>query len=131
MQEIDTTIFKNSPNVRLAFVFGSSVRKTKKAPRDIDIALLLDERLSAEQMFEIREEVTYRLEKLLRKKVDVVLLNRAGPVLRHQVAKYGKLLFEREPQLSCAYKFFALRDYEDCLPLQRFYVHALDKKLGV
>ncbi len=131
MQKIDTTIFKNMPSVRLVFVFGSTVRKTKKTPRDIDIAVLLDEGLSAEQMFEMREELTYRLEKILRKQVDVVILNRAGPVLRHQVAKHGKLLFEREPQLSCAYKFFTLRDYEDYLPLQRFYVRALDKKLGV
>jgi hypothetical protein len=56
---------------------------------------------------------THELECLLQSRVDVVLLNIAPPVLRHQVFRKGKLVFERKPQ--CVRRFIgnALVEFYD------------------
>ena len=128
---IDPQIFRDVSQVRLAYLFGSAVRKTKKAPADIDIALLLDQNLGAEKILDIRTDLIFKLMKLIGNEVDVVVLNSAGPVLKHQVVKYGKLLYERKKGLSCAFQVNSLRDYEDFLPMQRFYMKVIDEELGI
>ena len=40
---------------------------------------------------------TVELERIIGKNVDVILLNIAPPILRHQIFRNGKLIFERDP----------------------------------
>lgn len=124
-------MFQAVPEVRLVYLFGSTARETKKTPADIDIAILLEQGVSAERALDIRTDFMFTLMKIVSKNVDVVILNRANVVLRHQVVKHGKLLYEREKDLSCAYQVATLRDYEDYLPMQRFYMKVLDERLEI
>lgn len=128
---IDPCVFQAVSEVRVAYVFGSTARETNKTPADVDIAILLEQGVSAERVLDIRTDLMFTLMKMVNKNVDVVILNRANVILRHQVVKHGKLLYEREKDLSCAYQVATLRDYEDYLPMQRFYMKVMDEKLGV
>lgn len=128
---IDRGVFQKIAEVRLAYLFGSTARETKKTPADVDIAVLLASDVSAERSLDIRTDLMFMIMKMVGKNVDVVILNRANVVLRHQVVKHGKLLYEREKDLSCAYQVATLRDYEDYLPMQRYYMKVMDKRLGV
>ena len=53
---------------------------------------------------------------------DLVLLNRAGEVLKHQIRRCGRLIFERDSSKRKAFEISGRKLYEDFLYLHRNYV---------
>src|SRR5271154_1880464 len=107
--------FKSQPEVRAAFLFGSVAKKTARATSDIDLALLLDSSVLEKDYLEQRMKWMDDLSKLLKREVDVIVLNESGPVLIHQVLRYGKLLYETDHTSTTAFKAHAMIDYVDWL----------------
>jgi len=98
-------------------------RKGKIHPSsDVDIALLV-ERAAADD-FPLPSFVA-SLEPACGCPLDVVLLNRAGEVLKHQVRRHGKLLFERDPDKRKHFEIISRKLYEDFLYLHRKYVQTV------
>ncbi len=48
---------------------------------------------------------------LLKKRVDVVLLNSADPILEHQIHKYGKVLIDKNQKVRMAYELETRKKY--------------------
>ena len=89
-----------------------------KTASDIDLALLIEEsRLQSFPFLEIMAE----LEKVSGRRVDVVLLNRAGDLLQHEVRRTGLLIFERDPIKRKGFEVIGRKQYEDFLYLHRRY----------
>lgn len=51
--------------------------------------------------------------------VDVVILNRATPLLAHQVVKYGRIIYEPDPLARIRFEVAAFHRYVDTKPLRK------------
>lgn len=116
---ISTTCLKHRA-VLAAYLFGSVVKATQGKPSDIDIAVLLDDTIS--QSFPILSFMS-SLEKSMGCRVDVVVLNRAGEVLKYEVRRSGKPVFERSPEARKRFEIYGRKTYEDFLYLHKRYVN--------
>jgi len=67
---------------------GSFAKGTARPDSDVDVAVLFGRPFGPEDVLELKG----RLEKLLERDVDLVVLDRAGPVIRMQALKTGILL---------------------------------------
>src|SRR5437763_11669051 len=101
--------------VVLAYLFGSQAEGTARPSSDIDFAVLLPPGTPREQFFDTRLSLINAVMDVLHtSKVDLVVLNEAGPLLMHQVVKYGRVLYE-DPVTQPAIDFYvyAVSRYSD------------------
>lgn len=113
------SICSRHKGVAAAYIFGSAVKSGKGKPRDIDIALLLEEAFL--HSFDIPSLIS-EFEKALDFPVDVVVLNRADEILKYEVRRTGKLVFDGSPALRKKAEILGRKTYEDFLNLHKRYV---------
>ncbi len=102
-----------------AYIFGS-LAKGKSQNADVDVAVLLDSNCS--QNFPILSFIT-ELELSLECHADVVILNRANELLKYEVRRYGRLVFERSSEFRKYFEIQSRKRYEDFLYLHNRYVN--------
>jgi predicted nucleotidyltransferase len=82
--------------IQAAYVFGSVVAGRARQNSDLDVAVLVDHRVTAQGMLKYRLKLMADLGSALhRSDVEVVILNQASPLLAHRVLSRGSLVFER------------------------------------
>lgn len=101
--------------VAVAYLIGSQARGTAGPLSDVDVAVLFQPGAPPSLRLELAAEAGQALGT---SEVDVVPLNGASPLLRHRVARDGRLLVDRDPAARVAFKVAALRDYLDTAPLR-------------
>ncbi|RLG27622.1 nucleotidyltransferase domain-containing protein [Methanosarcinales archaeon] len=74
------------------YLFGSIATGRNKLDSDIDIAIMVNIKVSG--LTRIAWET--RLSELTGKDVDLIIFGQSGALLRHQILKYGKLLYEKD-----------------------------------
>ena len=105
-----------------AYIFGSRARGTTHPSSDLDVAILVDEdRLNEFPLLSFAAT----LEKVVRGNVDVVVLNRGGELLKHQVRRSGILVFERNPHRRKQFEVLGRKKFEDFMYLHRRYTAAV------
>jgi len=114
-----SSICARHKGISAAYIFGSFVKGEKEEPGDIDIAVLLER--THLQSFSIPSLIS-EFEKAVGCRVDVVVLNRADEVLKYEVRRSGKLIFERSPEMRKMAEIRGRRSYEDFLNLHKRYV---------
>ena len=82
--------FTEENNIRLAFLMGSFAKGTARKDSDVDVAVLFDQHPASREIFELKDSLTV----LLKKEIDLIVLNNAGPVIRMQALKTGILLYK-------------------------------------
>lgn len=91
-------IFESHPDIKLVYLFGSTVRGNRGPMSDYDFAVFVDKKDKKEIariQFQLMDELSRFLET---DKVDVVMLDSANsPELKYNILHEGKLIFEREP----------------------------------
>jgi predicted nucleotidyltransferase len=111
-----------SAGCRLAILFGSSAAGQERA-RDVDVALAFDELPEPARRLELLadvQEITHP------RPADVVFLHRdTSPVLRFEVFRQGRPVFEAEPGLFVRGAVRALALYEDARPFRNALVRQL------
>jgi predicted nucleotidyltransferase len=100
--------------VRLAVLFGSTVRGGGGPRSDLDLALRLKPASAA-----ARREAVAVAGRAAGRVVDAVDLDAAPPLLRFQIARYGVVLVEREADLWVKFKARAMVDWWDWAPTAR------------
>lgn len=116
--------------VRLAYLFGSHAAGRARADSDIDVAVLLDGSLSAEERFEERMHLIGELQTLFRTDdVDIVILNEAAPLLAFEVLRNGKLLYCVDPNDRVEFQVRTVREYEDTAPLRKLLAEKLEQRI--
>lgn len=95
----------------------------------MDIAILLKKPPSGLNKLAFINSVTSKIEKKMGRPADIVILNHASPALKQQVAKYGKLLFEKKHGLASKFILDTITAYFDYLEILRFfYARAIQKR---
>jgi len=103
--------------VGLLVAFGSVVRDLRRPDSDLDLAVWMT-------TANLTPEALVELEVALRplfpgECLDLVLLNRASPLLQFQVARHGAVLFEAAPGIFHAFQVLASKRYADIEHLRR------------
>lgn len=104
-------------DIAAAYLFGSQARGTGRENSDIDVAVLfyrLEDKLAR---FDRRLEMIIELERMVGRKVDVVDMEEAPLLLRHQILKDGILLVDKEPGYRISFEVKSRRTYFDLRPL--------------
>ena len=114
-----SSICARHKGIAASYIFGSVAKGEKEEPGDIDIAVLLER--THLQSFPIPSLIS-EFEKAVGCRVDVVVLNRAGEILKYEVRRSGKLIFERSPELRKKVEIQGRKSYEDFLNLHKRYV---------
>ena len=95
--------------VGLIVLFGSVARGKIHEESDIDIGVLTDRPIT----FNKRLKLWLELSSLFRADIDLAMLNHAEPVFGFQVARDGKLLFERDKFVWENWRSYKIRQYWD------------------
>lgn len=114
--------------VEIAFVFGSAAKDTMRAESDVDVALLLKRLPAAGKRLDLRTTLAGELDKILGREVDIVIINTAGSFLKYEIAKHGKLIYERQKGSAKKFKLNAIKEYFDYLPTFNFHYERLRRK---
>ena len=85
--------FSSRDIIILAYLFGSTVRGDTGRLSDVDIGVLLDEKLSKKDRFDLELALICEIATLIKKnKIDLVILNEATLLLAYNIIKNGIIL---------------------------------------
>lgn len=106
-----TEYVSEKEEILIAWLFGSMVTGTSRPDSDVDIALLLrrDSEPDADRFLSLKSD----LASLLKRDVDIVILNQASPIVRMQVLEKGEKLFERERRAYLEFFVRTMNEYDD------------------
>ena len=99
-------------NIVFAYIFGSYVRKQLRSDSDIDIAIYLDKKMDLDTYLDLKMKLT----DACKREVDLIILNEATPLLKHQIYLYNRLLFTRDKSMESKFKVKTLFEYNDMKP---------------
>lgn len=122
--------FSKRKEVICAYLFGSSVTQVV-LKNDLDIAILVtQDALKKSDTFDLQVDFARELQSLLgRPDIDVVILNDAPLLLRHEVLKSKKIIFQRDERERIDYEVASELKFYDFEPCRRLFWKALVKKI--
>ena len=100
------------PQVISCYLFGSVAENIDRLGSDIDVAILVDQKLNKMQLFSLELEIGEKLEHALKGKTDLIVLNRAPLAIAFRAIK-GILLMERNPIERALFESKLLSRYYD------------------
>lgn len=95
----------------VAYLFGSYAKGNQTIKSDIDVAVLLSE--TPQRMLEYYLHLINKLSQVLGNEVDLVILNTAPPLLKHQIIKHGKVVYCRDEKARIEFEARAQDEYLD------------------
>jgi len=112
--------------VLAGYIFGSFAHGKAGPLSDLDLALLMQEPVSGDELWEFRKQAVLDLMSLFHTDdVDVVLLNEAPPLLAHRATWCGDLAYSRDERERVAFEVRALQRYCDMVPVWNLFERAL------
>ena len=105
----------DSFKIDMAFLYGSYAFKKEKESSDIDIEILFSDGLKEEEKFNFLTEISYILEKKIKKEVNIISLSKdfPDPCFYYDVIVLGNVLFYRNFDDYVKFKLEALYQFED------------------
>jgi uncharacterized protein len=114
------------PEVMAAFLIGSQARGTAGPLSDVDLAIIHDSALSRRESLELRLSLIAAAgDALGTSEVDVIPLNRAPALIRHEALRDALILIDRDPQARVEFQVSALRDYLDTEPMRALFARQM------
>lgn len=110
----------DTAGVVTAYLFGSMARGDAGAESDVDVAILLDHQ-PPPSLASMPLDLEARLERLLDRPVQIVVLNQAPPDLVHRVLRDGRILVDRDRPRRLRFEVQARNEYFDIAPILRRY----------
>ncbi|TSC77739.1 MAG: hypothetical protein G01um101433_492 [Parcubacteria group bacterium Gr01-1014_33] len=105
-------------DLRFIILYGSHAKGTEAEESDMDIAILRDLKITAEDFMNILRDLETSAGAYATGGIDLVLLHNADPLLRHLVARDGILLYGN-PTAYEEFKAFAFRAFLESEDLRR------------
>jgi hypothetical protein len=104
------------PDVVAVYLFGSMARGTAGLRSDVDVAALF-ERTPPHRLMGSRFDLEGELERVLGRRVDLVVLNDAAVDLRRRVLRDGRLLLDRDRSARIAFEVRTRNEAFDLEPV--------------
>lgn len=101
----------NEKKILAVFLFGSQAKGIQNSSSDVDIAILYEPDHIPD--FYSRMNLKEKLSKHLQSKVDIVVMNQANPILKHQILKYGIRLMQNNARQTTDFIVKSLFEYDD------------------
>lgn len=102
--------------VKFAYLFGSQASSRTGPLSDMDIAVYLD-RTVKPGIYRLR--LMEALSKVIgRNDLDLIVLNEASPLLKHEVIKYGRILKDASP-LRTSFEIETIQEFLDTAHLRQ------------
>lgn len=108
--------FAGRREVKFAYLFGSHAKGLARGLSDIDIAVFVDEGAVGNKRYcyGLKAEIMADLMRALNtNKVDLAVLNEAGPFLSLQVIKHGRLIYCADGDARRDFWINTMRRYDD------------------
>lgn len=102
--------FINQYGIKLIYIFGSYAKGTSNEKSDVDIAVLLEDNYNPLDKINLLGEFC---DALKRDDIDFVILNSSNPILKHQVIKYGKLIYMEDEIIKVIFESRVQKEYMD------------------
>jgi predicted nucleotidyltransferase len=112
--------WQESGDIRLVYLFGSLAERNNA--NDIDLAILFDGKSSYDRIALIKEDL-YNL--LNTQRIDLIDLNRAGPVLKFDIISKGKSLYLQDDEILNSFELRTIKEHMDTIymrKVQRWYL---------
>jgi uncharacterized protein len=110
--------------IKLLYIFGSYAKGTNNDDSDIDIAVLLEEGYSPLHKVSLLGNLS---DTLKTDNIDLVILNSAHSVLKHQVIKYGKIVYNESEESRILYEVRVLKEYMDMEYFRKTQMHYISE----
>ena len=126
--------FSKRQEILLAYLFGSEATKRKHKLSDFDIAIYSDpnqmRELNTKEPYGYQVAVLSDLIGLLKRNdIDLVILNRATPLLSYEVVRRGQIIFCRNMNFRIEYEIHVFKKYVDTKKLRGFQNYYLEKRI--
>jgi uncharacterized protein len=108
-------LLERSPAVKLAYVFGSVAAGRARPDSDLDLALHASPALTLDDELELRGA----LDEAAGRRVDLVLLEGAPPLLAREAIAHGRVVLCRDPALRAELEARIVARYLDTAHLRR------------
>jgi len=79
--------------VMIAYLFGSEAKSKSGPLSDVDIAVFVDKGIDKSGRFDLRLRLSNELSSIMKRRVDLVILNDTPVQLSFEIIKYGELIF--------------------------------------
>ncbi len=103
--------------VKLALIFGSRAKGEARPDSDWDLAFWVnekDQKLDRLSLAGLKKNLIKDLCTLLKtSQIDLVILNRAPPFLKYQIARHSRPLYQEKEEDYAAFVSLAVRSYSD------------------
>lgn len=100
-----------------AYLFGSRALGRAAPHSDIDVAVYVDEGHAASAYGYAADLTAHLIQALGTDAIDVVVLNRAPPLLYHRVLRDGRRILSRDLRATTTREGYALSRYWDYVPV--------------
>jgi len=92
-------LFSNYPEIKLVYFFGSKAKNKASPLSDYDLAVHFDKKTNITRIKEIVLNLIAEMSSILKTdKIDLVVLNQPlSPILKFNIVKDGKLIYEKPP----------------------------------
>jgi len=108
IQLLEYYVKKHTEIVAL-YLFGSVATQKNNPNSDVDIAIIFQKEINGFERINIETE----LSDILKSNVDLVIFSNASPLLKHQILKYGHLIFENNRDERIRHEVMARFDFMD------------------
>ncbi|ADQ06805.1 DNA polymerase beta domain protein region [Caldicellulosiruptor hydrothermalis 108] len=124
--------FEKENAVIFAYLFGSYAKGKERKNSDVDIAVYINEEIAkdAKKVLEYQIKHMSDISDLLKKEVDLVILNHASPLLRHEVISEGTLLIEKDHDKLVNFKKQSFYYYQDWLHIMKIKMMYIKERIS-
>lgn len=121
-------VLEKEKGLLFGYIFGSAVSGKTNFESDIDLAFYFNEEKSGD-LFKRRLFLIEKIQSLLKKKVEVVILNDIESIFfKFVIIKEGKVIFERDHSERVDFELKTMQNYYDFQPFVKAYNEAYLKR---
>lgn len=104
-----TNFARVHPEISAVYLFGSHAAGHARSRSDVDLGILFANDVDGFKRINIETQIS----NLLKKNVDLVDMRKSSPFLRHQVYKYGIVIYQDGSDFPFLFRANSIRDYLD------------------
>jgi len=97
------------PEISVVYLFGSHAVGHPRSKSDVDLGVLFSKDVDGFTRINMETEIS----NMLKKNVDFIDMKKSSSFLRHQIYKYGKLIYHDGSDFPFQFRASSIREYLD------------------